>query len=187
MPIGATIGIAAAGIGIQAYGQHEQGQAQQAADVAKAKAAESSAELDDFNATVAHEQSTDALDRGNLQADEYRTQVKGAIGTTRTVQAASGVDVGYGSAVDVQADEAFLGKLDETTIRANAVRAAWGYQVQSLNDTQAGIIARQTGQADIAAGDAAANAGNIAAVGSIVTGAGSLLKTKYGFGASGSS
>jgi hypothetical protein len=184
VPVGATIGAitSIAGIGIQAYGQHEQGQAQQAADVAKAKAAESSAQLDDFNATVASEQSQDALDRGNLQADEYRATVRGAIGTTRTIQAASGVDVGYGSAADVQADEAFLGKLDETTIRSNAVRQAWGYQVQSLNYKQQGVITRETGQADIAAGDAAANAGNIAAVGSIATGAGSLLQKKYGFG-----
>lgn len=184
MPVGATIGAitSIAGIGLQAYGQHKAGDAQQTADQAKAKAEESSAELSDFNANVAAKQASDAVDRGDLQANQFRAQVRSAIGTQRTIQAAGNVDVSYGSAVDVQADAAYLGKLDEMTIRANAARQAWGYTVQSYNYREQARIARDTGQADIAAGDVAATAGNIAAVGTIATGAGSLLTKKYGFG-----
>jgi hypothetical protein len=182
VPIGATIGVAAAGIGLQAYGQHKAGEAAQDVGVAKAKAAESQAQLADFNASVSDAQSLDALERGDMDADTFRAQVRGAIGTTRTQQAAGNIDVNYGSTVDVQADEAFLGKLDETTIRANAVRQAWGYSVQALNYREQARIARETGDADIKAGDASATAGNVAAVGSIATGAGSLLAQRYGFG-----
>lgn len=183
MPVGATIGAIAsiAGLGIQAYGQHKAGQAAEAVGVAKAKAAESEAQLADFNADVSDRQAQDALDRGDQAAAQFRSQVRGAIGSTRAMQAAGNIDVNTGSTVDVQADEAFLGKLDETTLRSNAVRQAWGYSVQSMNYREQARIARQTGEADIEAGKASATAGNIAAVGTIATGAGSLLAQKYGF------
>jgi len=176
------VGIAAAGVGLQAYGQYKSGHAQQDAADASARASESQAELQDFNAHVAELQAADSLDRGNLEADQFRGQVRGTIGTQRVAQAASNVDVGYGSAVDVQADAAYLGKLDEMTIRTNAAREAWGYQVTALNYRQQAKIDRETAAAQRKGGAAAATAGNIAAIGTIATGAGSLLMTKYGFG-----
>lgn len=182
MPIGASIAIAGTGLGLSAFGQYKQGQAQQEAGVAAAKASESEAELADFNADVATRQAGDTLDRGNQQADQFRTQVRGAIGTQRTVQAASGVDVSSGSAVDVQADAAYVGKLDEMTLRANATRAAWGYTVNALNYRQQALIDRQKGAAQITAGDASATAGLIAGAGTLATGAGDMLIKKYGFG-----
>lgn len=182
MPVGATIGLAATGLGLQAYGQYKSGHAQEDAAVAASKASESQAQLADFNATVADEQGKDALDRGNEQADQFRAQVRGAIGTQRVSQAANGVDVGFGSSADVQADAAYVGKLDEMTLRNNATRAAWGYSVTALNYRQQALIDRQTGAAQVAQGAALATAGNIAAVGTIATGAGSLLGKKYGFG-----
>lgn len=175
------IGVSAVGIGLQAYGQHKAGEAAQDVGLAKAKAAESSAQLADFNASVSDKQAEDALDRGDLQAATFRSQVRGAIGSTRATQAAGNIDVSYGSTVDVQADEAFLGTLDEMTIKSNAVRQAWGYNVQAMNYRQQAVIARQTGEADIKAGNASATAGNIAAIGTIATGAGSLMQQKYGF------
>lgn len=188
MPIGATIGgiATAAGVGLQAYGMHKAGKAQEAAGEAGARASESQAQLADFNADVSELQGKDALDRGNEQANEFQSQVRGFIGTQRTAQAASGVDVGFGSTVDVQADTAYLGKLDEMAVRANAVRAAWGYQVQTLNYREQARILRETGAAQIAAGESAATASNIAAIGTVATGAGSMLSTRYGFGKKGS-
>lgn len=183
MPIGATVGIAAAGLGLQAYGSYKSGQAQKSAAGAAARAAESEAELSDFNATISDQQAADALARGNQQADEFRVQVRGAIGTQRVAAAASNVDVAYGSAADTQADAAYIGKLDELTLRTNAARQAWGYTVQGMNYRQQAKIAREKGAADLEAGNASATAGNIAAIGTIATGAGSLLGKKYGFGA----
>lgn len=182
MPIGATIGIAAVGIGVQAYGQHKAGQAAKKAGEASAAASESQAQLADFNAHVADLQAEDAVERGDEAANQFRAQVRGAIGTQRTVQAASNVDVSYGSAAETQADAAYLGKLDETQIRTNAVREAWGYTVTGMNYRRQADIYRKTGAAQIEAGNASATAGNIAAVGTIATGAGSLLLQKYGFG-----
>lgn len=182
MPVGAMVGVSAVGIGLQAYGQHKAGESAKDSAVAAAKASESQAQLADFNADVAKIQAQDALDRGDQEANAFRSQVRGAIGTQRTAQAASGIDVSFGTSVDVQADAAYLGKLDEMQIRSNATRAAWGYDVTSLNYREQAKIARDTGQAQIAQGNAAATAGNIAAVGTIATGAGSLLSKKYGFG-----
>lgn len=184
MPIGATIGAitSIAGMGLQAYGQHKAGQSAEKSAEAAAKASESTAALQDFNADVAAIQAQDTLDRGNQEADQFRTQVRGAIGTQRVAQAASGVDVGFGSAVDVQADAAYIGKLDEQQLRSNATRAAWGYTVSSLNYREQARISRETAVSQREGGAAAATAGNIAAVGTIATGAGSLIGKKYGFG-----
>lgn len=182
MPVGAMIGVSALGIGLQAYGQHKAGQAAEDVGIAKAKAAESTAQLADFNASVSELQANDALDRGDQRAAQFRSQVRGAIGSTRATQAAGNIDVNFGSTVDVQADEAFLGALDESTIKQNAIREAWGYTVQGFNYREQGRIARQTGEADLKAGQASATAGNIAAIGTIATGAGSLMAQKYGFG-----
>lgn len=184
MPIGATIGAIAsvAGLGIQAYGAHKAGQSAQKNAEAAAQASESTAALQDFNADVAAIQAQDALDRGNQEADQFRAQVRGAIGTQRVAQAANGVDVAFGSAVDVQADAAYIGKLDEVQLRTNAARAAWGYTVSSLNYREQARISRETAKTDRESGADAATAGNIAAVGTIATGAGSLLGKKYGFG-----
>jgi hypothetical protein len=177
-----SIGLAVAGMGIQAYGQHKAGQAAKEAGKAEKAASESQAELADFNASVAALQSTDAVERGEEQANRLRSQVRGAIGAQRAGIAAGNIDVGFGSAVDVQADAAYLGELDALTIRTNAAREAWGYQVQATDLRRRAEIARKTGVYQEAAGQQAARNANIAALGTIATGAGSLAMTRYGFG-----
>jgi hypothetical protein len=180
----ALLGLSAAGIGLQAYGQHKAGQAAEKAGEAAAKASESAAGISDYNAQVAELQAKDAIERGAQEEDRFRTQVRGAIGTQRAGLAANNVDVGFGSAVDVQADAAYLGELDALTIKNNAARESWGYEVQAYDEKQRARIARETGQYQIEAGKTAATTGNINAIGTIATGAGSLLMARYGFGTS---
>src|SRR3989304_3955374 len=50
-----------------------------------------------------------------------------------------------GAAADVQADAAFQGELDALTIRTNAAREAWGYQVQAEDLRTRATIAREEG------------------------------------------
>lgn len=93
------------------------------------------------NARLADIQSQDAIDRGNQAANKNTDKTRQLIGSQRASLAAQGIDVNSGSAADVQADSASLGALDSATIKNNAYREAWGYKVQSMNDTYAGKFA----------------------------------------------
>lgn len=127
----------------------------------------------DYNAQIALQQEQDALDRGKQDEEKFRQGVKGLIGSQRTGFAGQGVDVGQGSAADVQADAAFMGELDALTIRNNAARAARGYAQQAMLD-------KMGGEAKASEGDWAAASTAIGAAGTI----GSDLSAKYGFGGS---
>lgn len=169
------------GIGLGAYGQVKAGQAELEAAKAQRRAAESGANLQDFNANVAELQAQDAVERGAEDESRFRTQVRGAIGAQRAGFAAQNIKAGYGSAVDVQADAAYLGELDALAIRNNAQREAWGFKMQAVDLHRRADIARKEGVYLEAAGQQAKSARNLAALTTVVGGAGSLLQTRYGF------
>lgn len=175
-------GIALAGLALNAYGQFKQGAAAKQAGDAQRRAAESQADLLDFNATIADRQSADALERGRLDENRYRSSVRRLIGTQRTGFAGQGVEVSSGSAADVQADSAHLGELDALTIRQNAMLDAWGYRVEAYDTRQRAAIARREGVVLQEAGRAQQTAARIGAGASLLTGGASLLAARYGWG-----
>lgn len=174
--------LAAGGAAVNAIGKVKAGHADVAAGQAQQAAAESQAGLDDYNAGVAKAQAADAITRGALDENRFRAGIRQQIGNMRAGYAASNIDVSKGSSVDVQADAAKLGELDALTIRTNAARTAWGYDVQAYDLTKAGEIARKTGVYDAAAGEARQQTENIGAAGTLLTTGASLLSSKYGFG-----
>lgn len=176
--------LAAAGTATSAYGQIRAGRAAKRAGEAQRDAAESQAELAEYNAAVAELQAQDAIDRGAEDEQRFRSQVRLLIGEQRAGQAASNVDVGFGSTVDVQADAAFLGELDALQLRNNAAREAWGYKVQGEDLRRRAEIARKEGVFLEAAGRQQQMTANIGAAGTILGAGSSLLMDKYGFGSS---
>lgn len=179
---GAALGLGIAGSLITLRGQLAAGGAARRAGELSQEAAESSAELADFNAQVADIQAGDAILRGVEEEGRFRTVVRGAIGAQRAGFAAANIDVGFGSAVDVQADSAMLGELDALTIRTNAAREAWGYKVTAVDFRKRGEITRKEGVNMAAAGREQQKAARWGAVATIVGTAGSLLAAKYGMG-----
>jgi hypothetical protein len=173
--------LAGVGTGVTAYNQYKQGKAAESAGTKQREASESQAALADFNAQVADLQAKDAIERGAEEESRFRTQVRGAIGTQRAGIAASNIDVGFGSAVDVQADAAYLGELDALTIRTNAAREAWGYKVQATDLRKRADIARKEGVYLEAAGKQASSGSKLAIAGTLLGGTASLLQTRYGF------
>lgn len=121
------------------------------AGTAAKAAGESAAQQQEFNAAVAELQAKDAIGRGNDAQSDFRSQVRGLIGSQRAAFAGGNVDVTVGSAVDVTADSAFLGELDVQKIRRNAEREAWGYQVEAADRRMAADVARKGGQAQASA------------------------------------
>jgi len=70
-------------------------------------------------------------ERGRTEADEDRRQVRALIGAQRVAQAASGIDPGEGSAVDVIADTAAEGEL-------RALRREFGFELEARQEEETG-------------------------------------------------
>lgn len=100
----------------------------------------------DQNAALADNQSTDAISRGRQAEIARGTATNQTVGAQRASYAASGVNVGNGSALDVQADTARMGALDQLTIKRNAAMEAFGYGVDATNARNAANFARTGGQ-----------------------------------------
>jgi hypothetical protein len=100
----------------------------------------------DLNARQADAQATDALSRGRLEENRLRADTRGLIGAQRAALGSSGLDLNVGSAVDVQADAAGLGEFDAMTLRNNARREAYGYQVDAATLRNRALLARTAGR-----------------------------------------
>lgn len=157
----ASIGTAASviGAGVGAYGAIRSGEASSAA-------AKANAQIQNNNANVATQNANFAAAEGETNAAMKEMQTRAAVGQELTEQAANGVDVNSGSAVDTRTSTQQLGQLDAATIRSNAARQAYGYQTQSQNATsQAGLDTAEAGN-DITAGDINAGSTILGGVGS---------------------
>lgn len=102
--------------------------------------------LFDLNAGVADQQAADAIARGGEAVGRSQAATRQLTGSQRAAQAASGVDIGAGSPSDVIANDQTLGEFDAISIKQNAQREAWGYQVQAANDRAQGNLARMGGR-----------------------------------------
>lgn len=121
-----AMGATALSGGVGAYGAIKQGEA--AAD-----AAEFNAETNRQNAEIAKENANIAGQSGAQQAANESMKTRATVGNIKANQAASGVDVLSGSALDVQVSQAELGELDALTLRSNATREAFGYRNAATN------------------------------------------------------
>jgi hypothetical protein len=92
----AALAIMAGGTAMSAYGQMKSGR-----DTNK---------LFQQNAQIAEYQAKDAEARGKVGEKQSRRMTEKVIGSQRVSLAGQGVDVNRGSALDVQADAAYLGK-----------------------------------------------------------------------------
>jgi hypothetical protein len=145
-----------AGAGISAYGAYSTGQANSANAAYQAQVAQN-------NAAIARQNAGLETQTGEIQAANQGMKTRAMIGKTMAEQGASGVDVNSGSPVAVRSAEAKLGMLDALTIRANAARKAYGYQVAATGDVAEGQLLETESQQ-------AAAAAPISALGSFLGG-----------------
>lgn len=129
------MGATAVAIGIQVGGSILQSNAQSAQGNYQKT-------LYDTNARLATLQGEDAIIRGDKSANQLKTQGKQLIGSQRAALAAQGIDIGSGSALDVQTDTAALIAEDAMTIKNNAWREAWGYKVAANDATNRGNLVK---------------------------------------------
>jgi len=117
---------------------------------AQASAANYSAAVTAQNAVLAERRARDALDRGAEEEREVRLR-GGMLASEQTAQmAAAGLDLGFGSPMDVLVGTLTGIELDSARVRRNAAaeaddfdRQAWSYRVQGgLDRAQAGNARR---------------------------------------------
>lgn len=88
-------------------------------------------DLANYNADVNEKSADAAVNAGNAQAAQQRARARQLSGTQAATMAASGVDLGGGTAVDIFSDTAGMGELDALTAVNNAQRQAYGLQAQA--------------------------------------------------------
>ena len=149
-----------AGAGIKAMGDIEGGAATRSAATYQAQVAANNAEIAKRNANYAEE-------AGQAQANAISLKGAATAGRIKAGQAASGVDVNTGSAVDVQTSQRETSKLDTETILNNANLQAYGYRTQA-----AGFQAES--ELDLAKAKQAPIGADLAAAGGVLSSASSL-------------
>lgn len=135
-----------AGTAIAGVGAIEQGNA-------ASQAAAYNAQVAANNAKIATQDARFASQEGEANAAAKEMQNRKAIGAIKAGQAANGIDVNSGSAVDVRSSAAELGELDAINIRSNAARQAYGHQTQAAGDTGQSQLDRSESSNDAIGGD----------------------------------
>ena len=95
-------------------------------------------QMADTNAKMAELQGSEALRRGEKEAQQIKKQGQRVIGAQRVALAAQGINLDEGTALELQQDTAQQAARDAVTTRNNAYREAWGYKVEALNQTTQG-------------------------------------------------
>lgn len=113
---------------------------------AQKAAGEYQAQVDEQNAKIGRQQADQARQIGNMEEERQMRRVRAAVATQRAAQAANGLDINSGTALDLQAETAGFGAADALNIRANAIRQAWGFEVGAVNDINSASAARAGGR-----------------------------------------
>jgi hypothetical protein len=101
-----------------------------------------SADMADINARMSESAAQATLLTGQRQEQQSRLATANLKSTQRAGLAANGVDLGVGSAANILTTTDVMGEIDANTIQANAVRSAWGYRTQAVNQTNQALMSR---------------------------------------------
>lgn len=127
----AIVGTTAVAGAMSAYGQYQQGKI--------------AAQVGRNNQIMAEYAAQDALRRGEEEAAQVRRQADQLKGSQRASMAARGLDLGVGTAAELQDQTDFFSLVDQGTARYNAKQDAWSARVQGANARAQGDAARAQG------------------------------------------
>lgn len=113
----------------------------------QAKIAGLNADMAEQNAAAANAQAADAIQLGSEQVSQHYLQAGQLRGQQAAAQAANGVELDYGSPLEVMADTSTMSEIDATTLRKNAKNQADAYRVQGVNYLNEAQVDRLGGQA----------------------------------------
>lgn len=103
--------------------------------------------LNDRNAQLEERSRVDAISRGETSQMQHYRRLAQSLGEARVKNAAAGLDVGFGSAANLESDIAMIGYEDSATISENTTKEIQGYDINAANYRSAGAAARAQGKA----------------------------------------
>lgn len=124
--------LSVASAGMAAYGQYQQGQ--------------SAEKMANYNAEVSRVKAADALSTGAIAEERTRAQVRQIKGAQIAAMGASGGEVGAGSFGEILDQTTRFGELDALTVRANALKTAYGFNTQAEADSLQGAMLASQGR-----------------------------------------
>jgi hypothetical protein len=86
------------------------------------------------NQQIAESNASYARTVGEVQAEQAGMKGKADVSSMVAHQSASGIDVNSGSSTNVRTSMVELNQFSEATIRANAAKLAYGYEVEAVQD-----------------------------------------------------
>lgn len=159
----ASLGLSVAGMFSDAVGSYYGAKSKKSQLEFEASIAETNARLSE---TAAQQE----LRRGEFEIGQVTRKAGQVKGSQRASMAANGIDLGVGSAAELQASTDLMKEVDRNQIEANAISSAWGYRTQATNYQNEARMSR--------AGASSINAGS-AAYGSLLGSAGSVSSQWY--------
>jgi DNA gyrase/topoisomerase IV subunit A len=132
-----SLGAQGLGAGMSAVGSYYSAKGQKTAMKLQAR-------MDELNARMAEGQARDVLRQGERAEQAVRmkgAQVKSA---QRVAMGASGVDLASDTAVALQTSTDVLNEIDANTVKANALRAAWGHRMDAVTYKGQARVGRAT-------------------------------------------
>lgn len=131
-PVTATLSFMAASTAVNTMGAIQTGQANK-------KSAKYQAQLAGINAVYADRAARDALERGELDALAHSREVAALRGEQTAGMAAEGLELGYGTPLDIAQDTDLLAAEDRARIYANAEREAQSYRIDAQGYRNQGL------------------------------------------------
>lgn len=104
------------------------------------------------NAILAQRNANVTMGEGEVATSQQQLKNRATIGAITAGEAASGVDVNTGSALDTRASAAEVGQLDALTIRSDYARRAYGFRTQAQQDREQAAIYGAAAQQSILGG-----------------------------------
>lgn len=128
------------------------------------------------NETIANQMAEAEVQAGIRAAEMESLKTAAKVAKVRTGFAARNVDVNTGSAVDVQASERELGKINTETELSNAQQRAYGYRSRAANYRATAGVYGAAEKSQYAAADDARMGGYFKAAGTLLSNANSFSK-----------
>lgn len=91
------------------------------------------ADMAGINARISELGARQELFKGQQQVGAASMKAGQVKSSQRAAMAANGIDLGEGTAAEIQATTDLVKEIDMATLEANAVRSAWGYRTQGVN------------------------------------------------------
>jgi len=110
------------------------------------------AQVADQNARIAENQAQDSILNTNLAAQRRYRELSQTQGAQAAAMAANGVDLNFGSAVDVQRDTAMIGGEDMAQLYKAGNEQTKGFEINAFNDRSKAAGYRAQGRAALMKG-----------------------------------